>query len=397
MKILRIIYDWPPPWSGLAPHPYELTYAQTRLGHTFDIFCGWWPNAGVQLKPQGVTLHNFFREPLRGTINLTTSILLFFYYIFWMDKNDVHLVHSHGHFAIWIYYYRKFLKKILPKSQELKTPLVVHFHNTVAGRESALEENNQKITTFSKKISWPLARLSDQLAVQVADACIFVSKETLDDAIKFYNVDPAKCFVVESGVNIQKFSQISVEERDKSRRDLGIDLYDKVILYTGVMSERKGTHLLIESLVQLPANYKLLLVGSGDNDYMQKLTDAIKLNNLEKRVIRVGQTPYPQVHIAFQVADLFVMPSSFEGMPKVVLESLACKVPALASGFKLSEDIAGLFYLENLDVSTITRQIKSVIESKVDVDATKIRAYYSWDQKAREVEKIYANLFSQKL
>ena len=46
MKIARIIYDWPPPWSGLAPHPYELTLAQLKLGHEVEIFCGRWPHAG---------------------------------------------------------------------------------------------------------------------------------------------------------------------------------------------------------------------------------------------------------------------------------------------------------------------------------------------------------------
>ena len=46
MKILRIVYDWPPPWYGLAPAPYEMTVAQTKLGHTIDVFCGRWPRAG---------------------------------------------------------------------------------------------------------------------------------------------------------------------------------------------------------------------------------------------------------------------------------------------------------------------------------------------------------------
>ena len=37
MKILRIIYDWPPPWQGLAAHPYELTASQLKEGHEVEI------------------------------------------------------------------------------------------------------------------------------------------------------------------------------------------------------------------------------------------------------------------------------------------------------------------------------------------------------------------------
>jgi len=30
MNILRLIYDWPPPWDGLAPAPFEISRAQAE-------------------------------------------------------------------------------------------------------------------------------------------------------------------------------------------------------------------------------------------------------------------------------------------------------------------------------------------------------------------------------
>src|SRR3989344_1322734 len=83
MKILRIIYDWPPPWQGLAPHPYELTKAQVGLGHKFVIFCGHWPKAGQREKVDSVEFNTFVREPLPGTLTLTSSVFLFLYYLWW--------------------------------------------------------------------------------------------------------------------------------------------------------------------------------------------------------------------------------------------------------------------------------------------------------------------------
>jgi hypothetical protein len=193
VKILRLIYDWPPPWDGLAPHPYELTVAQTNLGHKIEIFCGRWPRAGEVVTMENVQVHPIIRAPLPGTMILTSAVILFFKYIFWRDeeKNHVDLIHSHGHFGIWIYLYRYFLMRFFPKSEELKTPLIAHFHNTVAGRWAASVEREVDIKPVSRYLDWPLADLSDKLAVKVA-SCIFVTryknrlntiKQTLQNAL----------------------------------------------------------------------------------------------------------------------------------------------------------------------------------------------------------------------
>ncbi len=391
MKICRIIYDWPPPWNGLSPHPYELTVAQLKLGHEIHILCGRWPKAGPIESPKGVQLYPILREPFQGTIAFTSSVGLFFKYLSWRRKNkDVAVIHSHGHFAIWIYLYRLFLQKFIPWSKELEVPLVVHFHNTVKGRWEKMLEEKKYIMPHSQYVAWPLALLSDKWAVKVASACIFVSDETAKEAQKYYNVDVRRCFIVESGVNPERFAPVGREERTKSRSDLGLDIYDKVILNYGMMVERKNIHLLVESLASLPISYKLLLVGTwGDPAYAEKIDEIIKAKQLKDRVVKVGYTPYPQVPIALQNADIMVLPSSWEGLPKVVVESLAAGLPCLVSGFKLQEEVQGLFYLENTQPETIAKSIQDILNRPVAVNSTKIVQEYSWEHKAKEVESVY--------
>jgi len=43
MNILRLIYEWPPPWDGMTPGPFELTRAQAERGHSVHVLCGGWP------------------------------------------------------------------------------------------------------------------------------------------------------------------------------------------------------------------------------------------------------------------------------------------------------------------------------------------------------------------
>lgn len=389
MKILRIIYDWPEPWAGLSPHPYELTVSQAKLGHDITVFAGQWPRSGNMLQPDGVTVKGFIREPLKGTLNITTSIALFFHYLKWRKTNTPDIIHCHGHFAIWIYGYRLFLNKFFKRAKELQIPLVVHFHNTVEGRKQKLLEKGTSISFVSKKLSWPLAKLSDEWAIKAADAYIFVGDELKEEAKKYYGASEAKSFIVESGVNDSLFKPIGDEEKEKTRRDLDLDRYDTVIINYGMMVERKNIHNLVLALKHLPEKYKLLLVGPGDPEYIEKLDQIIRDEKLINRIVQAGYTPYPQVPIALQASDIFVLPSSFEGTPKVVMESLSCGVPALVSGFKLSEDIQGLYYLENIEPETIARQIQEIMDQNVMVDKGKVHHLFSWDMLAQKVEKVY--------
>ncbi len=390
MKICRIIYDWPPPWGGLGPHPYEVTLAQTKLKHKIDIFCGRWPKAGAIEKIEGVKFHTALREPFPATISFTSSVILFFQYIFWRKTNKPDIIHSHGHFAIWIYLYRLILMRFFPWSEELSIPLIVHFHNTASGRWAAMLANGKYISPHSKFIQWPLQVISDKWAIRTASACIFVSRDNLEEAKKYYQADMRRCFVVESGVNTDLFVPMGDEEKEKSRKELNYDIYDKVILYHGMILERKNVHVLVDAIKLLPDIYKLLIVGQSDPVYEQKIRQSIMQNKLEDRITIIGYTPYPHVPIAYQVSDVFVLPSSWEGLPKVVMQGLACGIPCLVSGFKLTDNINGLIYLENLEAQTIARQIQDIVTNRPAVNVDLIRQKYSWDYKVNEIEQVYA-------
>ncbi|EKD94675.1 MAG: glycosyltransferase, partial [uncultured bacterium] len=179
------------------------------------------------------------------------------------------------------------------------------------------------------------------------------------------------------------------EEKGKSRREIGLDRFDKVILNHGVLNERKNIHLLIDALALLPDDYKLMLSGSGDPAYVEKLNEQMKLKKVEHRVIRTGYTPYPHVPIAYQVSDIFVLPSSWEGLPKAVMQGLSCGIPCLVSGFKINEDIRGVFYLENMEPQTIADRIVEITSVPKDVDVQLIRSKYSWNKKIEAIDEIY--------
>ena len=153
--------------------------------------------------------------------------------------------------------------------------------------------------------------------------------------------------------------------------------------------ERKNIHLLVESLKYLPHNIKLLLVGVSEKTYWQKITDLIENLKIKDRVIYAGYTPYPETAIALQASDLYVLPSKWEGMPKSIMESLACGLPTIVSGFKASEDIQGLYYLDDISSQGIASKVKELIDHPQPVDVAKVSRFYSWHTRIAKIDEVY--------
>jgi len=375
-KIARFIYDWPNPWDGLAPGPYNLTLSQNNLGNKITVFCGCWAKSGGPEQIKGVKVIAFPREPILGLMLLTTAPLVFIYFLIWKIFNKVDIYHAHGHFGLYLYLYKYLFGKLD------KTPLVSHFHNTTAGRieASKLEKSENKDSFFIKHVSLPLSLLSDKLATKVSSACIFVSKKNIEEAVKFYGVNRQKCFLVESGVSSDTFlkKETRAENLDK-----------KTILYVGALTERKNVTSLVESLCYLPKHYHLRLIGRGFPSYIDRIKDIALKNNFEERLELLGYIENNLLPKYYKEADIFVIPSLYEGLPKVVLESLASGVPVLASGFDIKSPIRGLQFLTDPLPKNIAKNIEQIIKSKISVDVAYIDKFYSWKAKAGEVQLIY--------
>ena len=346
MKILRLAYEYPPPWDGLGSAIYEITQAQIKLGNQVEVFSS----------------KNFPRALKRFSLFLTTAPAVLVGYIFYrLRGKKVDVVHGHGHITFWFNLYKLFFGWLD------KTPYVLHFHVTAVGREVKAKEKGSKLDFWTKYFEWPLHKFSDKVGCRVADAVICTSQMVKEEALEYYQADPEKVFVVENGVNTKLFVPQPKTLSPKPR-----------LLYVGALSKRKNVHLLIEAMKLLPKEYQLTVVGRGEEKYPS-----------QERVEFVGYVEYPKLPPYYQAADLFVLPSSYEGLPKVVLEALSCGVPVLASGFVIKEKIKGLRFLKDLDAKSLAAEIKKTVESEKGVDVEKIRNQYDWSVKAGEIQKIY--------
>ena len=386
MKILRVVYEWPPPWTGLAPALYGMTKAQTKLGHHITVFCARWPKAGALELLSNVDIKAFLRAPIKGTALVTTAPLMAIYFVFWRLFHKVDVLHLHGHFGLYIYIY-KFLFGFIDK-----TPIVAHFPICSKARENEILHSGKRIYVLSKFIEWPLHKLSEVLALKLASYCICVSESVKNDFIKEYSADEKKLIVIESGVDTDIFKPCNPYEKLDLRRRVGIKEDAVVVSNIGAFVDRKNIHLIVESLKFLPSNFVVMLVGKGEKAYVDKLKEIVASEGLGLRVKFVGEKSNPELPIYYQLSDVFVLPSVYEGFPKVVLEALSCGISVAASGFKLPLDIKGLYEVKVHSADSLAELITKITEESVKIDINLIRSRFSWDAQARKVDFVYDKL-----
>lgn len=382
-NILRIVYDWPPPWDGLAPAPYELSKSQIALGNKVIALTGGLGGRKFihrefkKVEDNGrLVVYNLPRATQKLGPFFTTALFVIPYYLVLRIFRKVNIVHGHGHIMLWFNVYKLIFGKID------KIPYIAHFHITGAGREELLAKRGYKLDFFTKFVEYPLHKLSDKLGVRVADVCIFVSKDLISEAQKFYNADKDKCFLMESGVNTGIFN-----ENQKVKRE-------KEILFVGMVDSRKNPDLIIRGLKYLKG-FKAVFVGRGSESYINELIALAKKEKVAEKIKFEGYVPYKELLPFYRRASVFVLPSLYEGLPKVVLEALSCGTPVVASGFAVKSPINGLYIYESFTPKDLADKIISVSKESQKVDTEFIENFYSWNCRALEIQRIYEKIVSQ--
>ena len=104
------------------------------------------------------------------------------------------------------------------------------------------------------------------------------------------------------------------------------------LLYLGRMDRRKGVHLAIEALAELPPAASLVLQGAGDDEYIDELSDLAKRIGVAERVT-FSAAPRDQIPTVYAAADAVLFPVQWdEPWGLVPLEAMSVGRPVVATG-----------------------------------------------------------------
>lgn len=133
-----------------------------------------------------------------------------------------------------------------------------------------------------------------------------------------------------NGIDLNKFEYNS-SARSNINSELTIDESHKLILAVGRFNEAKDYPNLLKaiSLLKKEITYPFKVVIAGDGELRNLIEDMIGSLGLEKEVVLLGRrNDIPELMSA---ADLFVLPSKYEGFGLVVAEAMACECLVVAT------------------------------------------------------------------
>ncbi len=210
-----------------------------------------------------------------------------------------------------------------------------------------------------------------------------------------------KAEMVKMGVSDQKISVIHNGIDTRLFRPGPIDHQSKTLLWIGRYTPGKGVEYLIDAFALFKkdhADFSLMMIGRGPNK--DAILERIRKLGLTDSVIIRDFVPNSELPEVYRNARAFVLPSLEEGVPRSILEAMACGVPVVCTNLpQLVSIVSGAGRLiPPRDSRSIADQLSQIIANeglslrlgKVGIE--RVRAHYSWDDTVRRTLELYEHV-----
>ena len=229
-----------------------------------------------------------------------------------------------------------------------------------------------------------------------------ITKNILNNAYKIITVSKSnaecieklgfrkKTVVISNGFDNKLFKPMN---KITCRKKLNLPNNKKIILSVGNLVEVKNHHLLMDSIKELTKSRQdvvCYIVGSGNLE--NNLKNKLKNDNLDNFIKFVGRVQHQNIPIWMNAVDLFVLPSKCESFGTVIIESLACGTPVVATITGGSQEIicnTTIGLLTKHKKKTLTNSIKIALNKKWNNSKIKRHANkYSWNKIIQKWRKL---------
>jgi glycosyltransferase involved in cell wall biosynthesis len=169
---------------------------------------------------------------------------------------------------------------------------------------------------------------------------VAVSKEVAERNGRVLRVDPRRVTVVYNGVDFGRIVDLDDGARSSLRRELGVESDAPLLLSVGRLVSHKDHATSIRGMPQVLAAYpRAVLAIAGAGPLRAELEALIASLRLERHVRLLGARA--DVPALLRAADLFLFPSTYEGLGIALMEALATGLPAIASHIGTTGEVAG--------------------------------------------------------
>jgi len=234
------------------------------------------------------------------------------------------------------------------------------------------------------KLAKFMLRLGEKSGIENADEVIVISN-AINDLVK-NKYGRTDAHVIYNGVTPDAFA---IDASILHQWHLTPKTY---IFAMGRFVPEKNFHQLIDAFASIKQD-KYHLVIAGDTDFEDDYSRGLKRKAREKGVTLTGYITGQPLHSLLANAALFVLPSSYEGLPIALLEAMSYSLPILASDIPANIEVClpPESYFQTGNETEMADKIKTFIANPIDrtdYDMSK----FNWDNIAEETAKVYAKL-----
>lgn len=369
MRILAVSHEFPPIGGGGANACYFLTKGFVQRGHEVTLVTAGFETLSKQETINGV---NICRVDCKRSHKEHCSFMemLSFLSAAWpvckrLQKSKAYDI-CFIFFAIPAGPIGYLLKK------RYKLPYVIRFGG---GDIPGFQE---RFTKIYKILTIPIRTIWKNARYRVANS------EGLK-SLAYEFCDKYEFDVIENGVDSEKYTPACISKKNALR-----------ILFVSRLIERKGLQFIIPQLKNATFDFTLTIVGDGP--YREELERIVNENELEKKVLFVGQKEKNEIVSFYQNADVFILPSSKEGMPNVVLEAMSCGLPIVMTpcqgSVELVDESNGFVCPtdEFLSKLTLLANKNDLRQSMGAASRNKILKKFSWDGVVDRYEELFLKI-----
>ncbi|MBI5794524.1 glycosyltransferase family 4 protein, partial [Candidatus Uhrbacteria bacterium] len=165
----------------------------------------------------------------------------------------------------------------------------------------------------ASRLKLAVISLIERLAYTSAHAIIHTTRQDADFVADRYGVDASKLHIIPNWVDTDLFKPMDIKK------------VPKTICFVGRLEKQKNLHALVEAMQGLGA--RLIVYGEGSlRESLEQQARGLHVN-VEFR----GRIANENLPTALNACEIFILPSLYEGNPKVLLEAMACGLPVIGT------------------------------------------------------------------
>lgn len=235
---------------------------------------------------------------------------------------------------------------------------------------------------------------AERFCARFTDRIISVGEELKDSYLHASIGSPDQFRVIRSPIDIERFAtarEVSAAERAQLRQSFGARPGTPVAVSIGALEPRKRHELLIREMAPLISGGQLDLLIAGDGPRREELMQLGEQLGCAAGLKLLGHTR--DVPGLLAAADVLMHASTAEGVPQVVIQSLAAGTPVVAT------DVTGLREVPGAPVSIVPRDGRGLTEAvrvamRLEAPAVSLDALEAWrpEMVAQQIERMFREI-----